>query len=312
MPQEVPVAAHGANRTGRAKVSDTVELAYDVFGDRGRPLVLIMGIGAQRIFWPEELCRHFVDAGFHVARFDHRDIGESTHLKDLPTPRANRVLVQRMLGRVPSVPYLLSDMATDVAGLIESLGFGSAHVVGASLGGMVAQHLAIEHPDRIRSMTSIMSTPGGRRYLPQPRALRALFMPRPTDAASAGEQIASTFRILGSTMFPPDDERMRAAGALAFERGLNPRGFLRHFAAVLGTPDRRPKLRDSRVPALIIHGSADPMFPLRAGRDLARMMPDATWLPIAGMGHHLPDPLWPTIVAAIRRHAERADARARV
>ncbi len=310
MPQEVPVA-HASSRTGRAKVGE-IELAYDIFGDRGLPLTLIMGIGAQRIFWPEELCHHFVAAGFHVVRFDHRDIGQSTHLADMPTPRANRLLVQRMLGRIPEAPYTLSDMASDVAGLIETLGFGSAHVVGASLGGMVAQHLAIEHPSRVRSMTSIMSTPGGRRYLPQPRALRALFMPRPTDAASAGEQIAQTFRVLGSTMFPSNDERMRAAGALAFERGLNPRGFLRHFAAVLATPDRRPKLRDSKVPALIIHGSADPMFPLRAGRDLARMMPDATWLPIAGMGHHLPELLWPTIVAAIRRHAERAESRARV
>lgn len=309
MPQEVPVTP--SSRTGRANLG-TVELAYDVFGDRGRPLVLIMGIGAQRIFWPEELCHRFVDAGFHVARFDHRDIGQSTHLKDLPTPRANKLLVQRMLGRVPEAPYTLSDMATDVAGLIESLGFGAAHVVGASLGGMVAQHLAIEHPSRVLSMTSIMSTPGGRRYLPQPRALRALFMPRPTDAVSAGEQIAKTFRVLGSTMWPPDDERMRATGALAFERGMNPRGFLRHFAAVLATPDRRPKLRSTNVPSLVIHGSADPMFPLRAGRDLARMMPDATWLPIAGMGHHLPEPLWPTIVAAITRHAVRADARARL
>lgn len=305
------VAARPTMRTDRAKIGD-IELAYDIFGDRGRPLVLIMGIGAQRIFWPDELCERFVAAGFHVVRFDHRDIGQSSHLKDLPTPRANRVLVQRMLGRIPEVPYLLSDMASDVAGLIEHLGFGSAHVVGASLGGMVAQHLAIEHPSRVRSMTSIMSTPGGRRYMPEPRALKALFMPRPTSAADAGDKIAQTFRILGSTMFPSNDERMRAAGALAFERGLNPRGFLRHFAAVLGTPDRRPKLRESRVPALVIHGSADPMFPLRAGRDLARMMPGATWLPIQGMGHHLPDPLWPTVVAAITRHAVRADARARV
>lgn len=298
-------------RSGRANVG-AVELAYDVFGERGRPLVLIMGIGAQRIFWAEGLCERFVAAGFHVVRFDHRDIGQSTHLRDLPTPRPNQVLAQRMLGHVPKVPYTLSDMATDVAGLIEAVGFGTAHVVGASLGGMVAQHLAIEHPARIRSMTSIMSTPGGRRYLPEPRALRALFMPRPKDAASAGEQIAQTFKILGSTMFPSDDEHMREIGALAFERGLNPRGFMRHFAAVLGTPDRRPKLRASRVPALVIHGSADPMFPLRAGRDLANMMPDATWLPIAGMGHHLPEVLWPTLVAAIARHAERADARARV
>jgi pimeloyl-ACP methyl ester carboxylesterase len=161
----------------------------------------------------------------------------------------------------------------------------------------------------VRSMVSIMSTPGARRYLPKLGAMLALFRKPPRTAEEAGRQIEATFRVIGSTAYPFDGERLRALGARAFERGLSPRGFLRHFAAVLASGDRRGKLREVTVPSLIIHGSRDPMFPIRAGRDLARLMPDATWLPLAGMGHDLPRLLWPTLVAAIARHAERADAR---
>ena len=293
---------------GRARIGE-IELAYDVFGTHGRPLVLIMGIGAQRVFWDEALCRQFVAAGFRVVRFDHRDIGESTRL-DAAVPRPGRALVQRLVGTNVAAPYTLSDMATDVAGLIDALGFGAAHVVGASLGGMVGQHLAIEHAARVRSLVSIMSSPGARRYLPEPRALRALFAPAPRTPEAAGRRVVQTFDAIGSTAWPREGERvrLRAIGELAFSRGLSPRGFLRQFAAVLASGDRRPKLRTVDVPTLVIHGSRDPMFPVAAGRDLVRIMPRATWLPIAGMGHDLPSPLWPVLVAAIARHAERADA----
>ena len=302
-PVPVPVA-----RSGRAGVG-AVELAYDVFGDRGRPLVLVMGIGAQRVFWDDELCARFVAAGFQVARFDHRDIGESTRL-DAPVPRPGPALARRMIGARVDAPYTLSDMAADVAGLIDALGWSSAHVVGVSLGGMVGQHLAIEHPRRVRSLVSIMSTPGGRRYLPEPRALRALFAPAPRTAQEAGLHTERLFAAIGSPAWPDDGARLRAIGERAHARGMSPRGFLRHFAAVLASGDRAGKLRDVRVPTLVIHGSRDPMFPLRAGRAMTRLMPDATWLPIAGMGHDLPPPLWPTLVSAIARHAERADSRA--
>jgi pimeloyl-ACP methyl ester carboxylesterase len=297
-------------RSGRARVG-AVELAYDVLGDGGRPLVLVMGIGAQRVFWDDALCARFAAAGFQIARFDHRDIGESTRL-DAPVPRPGPALARRMIGARIDAPYTLSDMAADVAGLIEALGWSSAHVVGASLGGMIGQHLAIEHPGRVRSLTSIMSTPGGRRYLPEPRALRALFAPAPRSAEEAGLHAERLFTAIGSTAWTVDGERLRAAGQAAYARGLSPRGFLRHFAAALASGDRAARLRAVRVPTLVIHGSRDPMFPLRAGRAMARAMPEATWLPIAGMGHDLPTPLWPTLVAAIARHAERADSRARV
>jgi pimeloyl-ACP methyl ester carboxylesterase len=296
-------------QTSRASVG-AVELAYDLFGDpaHGRPLVLIMGIGAQRLMWDDALCEQLVASGFCVVRFDHRDVGESTRL-DAPVPDPRRLLVRRALGARIDAPYTLSDMAGDVAGLIDVLGFGAAHVVGASLGGMVGQHLAIEHPARVRSLVSIMSSPGARRYLPEPRAAFALFRPMPRSAEQAGQQVEQLFRTIGSTAWPVDGERLRRIGARAFQRGLSPRGFLRHFAAVLASGDRRERLRGVHVPTLVIHGSRDPMFPIRAGRDLVDLMPDATWLPIAGMGHDLPPPLWPTLVAAITRHAERADAR---
>lgn len=294
--------------TARARL-DGVELAYDRFGDprTGRPLVLIMGIGAQRVMWDDRFCGLLVDAGFCVVRFDHRDIGESSRL-DAAVPHPGGALLRRLVGAKIAAPYTLSDMASDVAGLIDAVGFDSAHVVGVSLGGMVAQHLAIEHPSKVRSLTSIMSSPGARRYLPEPRALKALFRKVPKTAAEAGLQAEATFRIIGSTVWPVDVERLRSMGERAFERGMSPRGFLRHFAAVLASGDRRARLRGVRAPTLIIHGSRDPMFPLRAGRDVARIIPDATWLPVAGMGHDLPSPMWPTLVAAIARHAIRADA----
>lgn len=296
--------------SGRVRTTDGVELAYDVFGDRANamPLVLVMGIGAQRIFWDDALCEEFVEAGFCVARFDHRDIGEST-LLDAPVPDPRKLLVRRLLGRPIEAPYTLSHMAADVGALIDHLFDGSAHVVGASLGGMVGQHLAIEHPGKVRSLTSIMSTPGGRRYLPEPRALRALFSPRPRSQEEAGRHVEALFAAIGSPLFPIEGDRLRKIGELSFQRGMSPRGFMRHFAAVLASGDRKAKLRGVDIPTLVIHGSRDPMFPLRAGRDMTRMLRNATWLPIAGMGHDLPPALWPVIVRAIARHAARAESR---
>ena len=303
--------AHVNTYTTTAGAQAPIELAYDVFG-HGRPLVLIMGIGAQRIFWDQSMCDQLVAAGFQVVRFDHRDIGQSTHLEAaVPRPLP---LMARSFAKLPitDVPYSLSDMANDVVGLFDVLGWKSAHVVGASLGGMIAQHLAIEHPTRLRSLTSIMSTPGGRRYLPKPFALRALLAPRPKTAEEAGAHVIELFGKIGSTAWPTDPERLRAIGRTAFERGMNPRGFMRQFAAVGASGDRRGKLPATPVPTLVIHGSRDPMFPAAAGRKLASLVPNGTWLPIAGMGHDMPPALWPTLVRAIARHAERADSHATV
>ncbi len=306
--------------SGLARVGDYVardgtrkdlEIAYDVFGTTGRPLVLVMGIGAQRIFWDEPMCELFVNAGFHVVRFDHRDIGQSTHL-DAPVPPPLRAAMRSLFKLSIDAPYSLSDMAADVVGLMDHLAIDRAHVVGVSLGGMIAQHFALEHASRARSVTTIMTTPGGRRFLPQPHAFKALFADRPRTREEAGYHVAKLFAAIGSTAWQQSTDRLRAIGELAYERGMNPRGFLRHFAAVGKSGDRRSLLPGVTVPTLVIHGSRDPMFPLHAGRTLANLVPNATWLPIAGMGHDLPEALWPTLVASIARHAERADARATV
>lgn len=303
----------GRVTVGRYRARDDshkeVELAYDAFGTRGRPLILIMGIGAQRIFWDTELCEMFVDAGFHVVRFDHRDIGQSTKL-DTHVPPPMPTLLRGLAKLDVSAPYTLSDMAHDVIGLMNALGIDRAHAAGMSMGGMIGQHLALEHGERLRSLTAVMTTPGGRRYLPEPRALRALFQPAPQTREEAGLHVEKLFTTIGSKAWAPDRARLRAIGEEAHARGHHPRGFLRHFAAVMASGDRRPRLSSVRVPTLVIHGSCDPMFPLRAGRKLAELIPHATWLPIQGMGHDLPAPLWPTMVAAIARHAERAEARA--
>ncbi len=284
-----------------------VELAYDLFGERGLPLVLVMGIGAQRIFWSDAFCNQFVDAGFQVVRFDHRDIGESTRM-DLPTPKPLPLVARTALKLAVTAPYSLSDMANDVVGLMDHLGWKSAHFIGVSMGGMVVQHLALEHADRVRSITAIMTTPGGRRYIPKPRAFGALFAKSPKTAEAAGEHAAKLFGIIGSTAWKTDVERLKRAGAIAFERGMNPRGFLRHFAGVLMSGDRRPKLASVTAPVLVIHGTSDPMFPLSAGRKIASTVQHGTWLPIAGMGHDLPTQLWPTIVAAVAKHAKAAES----
>lgn len=287
------------------KTSGKVQIAYDVFGERGEPLVLIMGIGAQRVFWDVAFCELFVAAGFRVVRFDHRDIGESSRVEGR-APKPMPLLARRLAGLPIAAPYTLSDMADDVVAVLDELGWERAHVMGVSLGGMVGQHLALEHPARVATLTSVMSTPGARRYLPEPHALGALFAPPPKSLEEAGEHVAKMFSIIGSQAYPIDAARLKRIGERSYAAGLSPAGFLRHFAAVLASGDRSERLRSCNVPTLVIHGTRDPMFPLRAGRDLANLMPHATWLPIQGMGHDLPESLWPVFVSAIRTHADRA------
>jgi len=191
----------------------------------------------------------------------------------------------------------------------DGLAIDRAHVVGVSLGGMVGQHLAIEHAPRLRSLTAIMSSPGARRFLPQPRALRAMFAPAPKTAVEAGRHLERVFATIGSTAWSADGARVRALGEAVHARGFNARGFLRQLAAVVASGDRRARLGAVHVPTLVMHGTRDPLIPMAAGRMLARLVPDATWLPITGMGHDLPSQLWPMFVAAITRHAERAERR---
>ncbi|MCL4227403.1 MAG: alpha/beta fold hydrolase [Myxococcales bacterium] len=304
-----PASVDGAVRwtTGRARVGGEVELTYDETGD-GRPLVLVMGIGAQRIFWDERLCARLAARGHRVIRFDHRDIGESTRLDHLPVPRPWPTLGRRMAGLPVAAPYTLSDMARDVVGLCDHLGVARAHVVGCSMGGMVAQHLAIEHPDRVASLTSIMSSPGGRRHMlgGKPAALRALLSPAPRTADEAAEHAVRVFRTIGGSRYEVDGEALRALGRQAFARGGSPRGFLRHLAAICASGNRTRSLAGVRVPTLVVHGEEDPLIPVAAGRATARAIPGARLHVVPGMGHHMPPGVWDELVDAIAATAARA------
>jgi pimeloyl-ACP methyl ester carboxylesterase len=289
----------------RAKVGE-VELEYEVIGE-GEPLLLVMGIGAQMIFWDDDLVARFVAKGFQVIRFDHRDIGLSTRLDHLPVPRPARVMGRSLLGLPINAPYTLSDMARDVIGLLDHLKIDRAHVVGMSMGGMVAQHLAIEHPTRVRTLTSIMSTTGQWRLRQTSIiGMRALLAPRPRTAEQAGEAAVQMFRIIGLVTDAAEEERLRAVGRRSFERGQSPRGFLRHLAAIAASGDRTARLRNVKTPTLVIHGALDPLIRASAGRATAKAIPGARYLEIARMGHFLPRDRWDQVTGAIAEHARRS------
>ncbi|HUQ04895.1 MAG TPA: alpha/beta hydrolase [Kofleriaceae bacterium] len=295
--------------TGTARVAAGVDVTYDVMGE-GEPLLLIMGIGAQRIFWDDRLCAQLAAKGFKVIRFDHRDIGQSSRLNHLPVPPLRQTMLRRLAGLHVDAPYTLSDMARDAMALLSHLAIERAHVVGCSMGGMIAQHIAIEHPSRVLSLTSIMSAPGSRRYLlsTRPRGLKTLFSPPPRTIEAAGDHAVKVFTALGGSRFAPDADSLRRLGRLAFERGSNPRGFLRHFAAICASGSRVKNLARLRVPTLVFHGSEDPLISVSAGKATARAIPGARLHIVKGMGHHMPPGMWHEMVTAIADNAARARA----
>jgi pimeloyl-ACP methyl ester carboxylesterase len=284
--------------------ANRIELEYESRGS-GEPLVLIMGIGGQLIDWPEGFCDALVEQGFHTVRFDNRDVGLSSKIDG----RVGRIrpLIGRSLLRLPvQVPYSLLDMADDTAALMTELGWDSAHVVGVSMGGMIAQTLAIAHPARVRSLTSIMSTTGQRRHLAiKPGALQALLGPPPRSADEAAQRGVKFARICGSTGFPVDYESAAERARRAYERCFHPPGFKRQLAAIMASGSRYHALRFVRTPTAVIHGSADPLIPASAGRATARAVPGARLRIIDGMGHDLPPGVWPLIVDEILRVADR-------
>lgn len=282
-----------------------LRLEYETFGS-GEPIVLIMGLGAQLLLWDENLCRDLASRGFQVIRFDNRDIGKSTWLDHLGKPDVRRALLRAATKRRVESPYTLSDMSDDVIGLLDALGLDRAHVVGASMGGMIAQTLAIEHADRLMSMTSIMSGPGGLRYmLGRPYALRALLGKPPRTRDEAMEASVRIFQTIGGD-YPLEEERLRQRAGACWDRGTHPAGFARQFTAILASGSRLGALRSVRIPSLIIHGTRDPLVPPRAGAATARAIPDATMLWIEGMGHFLPRPMWPRMLNAIEALARSA------
>ena len=294
----------------RATLPTGIELEYDTVGSPDDPTVLlVMGFTAQMTAWDERFCRMIADRGRHVVRFDNRDCGWSTKLDGRHVdPMA--VMQAYLAGRpLPSVPYTLSDMAADGIGLLDHLGIEQAHVVGASMGGMIVQTMAIEHPDRLSSVTSVMSTIGDLAYgRPTSEALTALLTPPPADR-DAYIARASDWAVWSSKRhFDLDAARARAAAD--FDRSYYPEGASRQLAAIYASGDRTALLPSVRVPMLVIHGLDDTLIDPSGGRRTAELVPGATLLEVEDMGHDMPVPLWPMLVDAIVDHGDRAGVEA--
>ena len=290
-----------------APVADGVELCYQTFGDPAdEPLLLVMGLSGPMTWWDTELCEQLAAAGFHVVRYDNRDTGRSSRIR--ARVRRDHLVRAFTTGRGPA-PYTMSDLADDAVGLLSHLGIDSAHLVGISMGGMISQTVAIEHPDRVRSLTSIMSTTGRRTVGWQsPTLLPRLAVPRRGGLDTFVESSLVTWALIGSPAYPSDPEVLRARAYETFERGVSNGGVLRQMMAILTQPDRTGRLRQVRVPTLVMHGLDDKMVHVSGGRATARAIPGAELVLVDGMGHDLPPALFGTFVEAIRRTADRARA----
>jgi pimeloyl-ACP methyl ester carboxylesterase len=291
--------------------SNGIEICYDIFGSAdAEPIMLIMGLSAQMVLWDDEFCQQLAQRGFRVIRFDNRDIGQSTKLTGGKRISPLDILKLRFFGILPQSTYTLRDMAQDTTGLMDALGIRSAHVVGVSMGGAIAQEIAIHFPDRIRSLTSIMSTTGNRSLPPaKPEALAVLNDRGPDPLVDFEGYLAHSVKgafAVGSPGYPPDPEETKLRIRNDFNRSYSPAGFQRQYAAAAASPDRRPKLATIKAPTVVIHGADDPLVPLTGGQDTAASIPGAALVVIPGMGHDFPPPLYDTIVDGIMQAVNRA------
>jgi pimeloyl-ACP methyl ester carboxylesterase len=279
-----------------------LDLCYETFGDPGAPpMLLVMGLGGQMVLWDDRFCETLAERGFFVVRFDNRDIGRSTILRELGVPSRMQLFLRDRRG----AKYSLDDMAGDAAGLTRQLDLGAAHVVGVSMGGMIAQLLATQHPRRVRSLVSIMSSTGNRRVgQAHPRLWPRMVRRVRRDREGYVRDFIETYQTIGSTRYPPDPERMRRRAERCFDRGLHPSGAARQLAAVITAYDRTPLLGELNVPTTVIHGTSDPLVRPSGGRATAAAIQGARLLMLDGMGHDMPPELWPEIIDAISENAE--------
>jgi len=305
----VNATAHQPPQIARA---NGIDICYEIFGDaNAEPMLLIMGLGGQMVLWDDDFCRQLAARGLCVIRFDNRDIGKSSHLSGGKRLTPVELLKLRFLKIPVAAPYRLSDMAEDSIGLLDALGIKSAHLVGMSMGGMIAQEIAISHPHRARSLTSIMSTTGNPRIPPPTREATAVLMaPPPTTREEYFARFAQTWKVLRVGSFPQDEALDRSRAERTFERGLNPAGVGRQLRAILASGSRKERLHTVKAPTLVIHGTVDPLVHPAGGKDTAASIPGAKLLMIEGMGHALPIPMWPQIIDAIDKHAHAASAKA--
>lgn len=284
-------------------------LEYEDHGNPGAPpLLLVMGLGAQLTLWPIELVEALVERGFRVIRYDNRDIGLSHKMEGASAPGLLRHLLIKRLGLNPRVPYTLADMAGDAVGLLDALSIDKAHIVGASMGGMIAQHIAFTYPERVLSLTSIMSSTGNPKLPPAQKAALDVLTKRPKSMEEDVliEHGMKIGRTIGSPGYPADEERLRATTTLNVRRSFYPAGMPRQLAAIIADGCRRERLRGITAPTLVIHGEADPLVPLAAGQDTAAHIPGSRLKTIPGMGHDLPLALVDEIADAISGHAGEA------
>ncbi|MDT0202179.1 alpha/beta hydrolase [Nocardioides sp. AE5] len=291
-----------------APVSPGVELCYQTFGESDAdPLLLVMGLGGPMTWWDAEFCTLLARKGFYVIRYDNRDTGKSTSMPD----RVSRADVVRAGLGLPGAkaPYPLSDMASDAVGLLDHLGIDAAHVAGISMGGMIVQTLAVEHPGRVRSLVSIMSTTGKRTVGWQhPSLLPRLLTKRPTERAAYVEQSVAMGAMIGSPAYPEPRESAVRRAEETWDRGLNGPGVLRQMLAILTQPNRSRALRSVTVPSMVIHGLADKMVHVSGGRATSAALPGSELLLVEGMGHDLPRDLWESIADGIKRTANRSSS----
>jgi pimeloyl-ACP methyl ester carboxylesterase len=287
-----------------------VDLCYETFGSPEHPaLLLIMGLGAQMILWDEGFCEALTKQSLYVIRYDQRDCGLSTRFDALGVPDALGAIVASSLGHPRKPPYTLGDMARDALGLLDALGVRAAHVAGSSMGGMIAQILAIEHPDRVLSLTSIMSTSGDPKLPPASAPAAELMMkPPPQERDAYIEHGVALQRVVSGTGYPFDEARARARASGSFDRGIYQPGALRQLVAMLAAKSRQAALASVRVPALVVHGDEDPLSHPAGGRDTGRCLPAAELLMLRGVGHDLPPQVWDDVAHAIARTVRRAEA----
>ena len=296
-----------------AVAANGITIEYESIGDpNASPILLIMGLGMQLVAWPDAFCQGLVRRGFHVIRFDNRDCGLSSKIRVDRQPNIVAALAAAWLRLPVRAPYKLDDMASDAVGLLDALGVRRAHIVGLSMGGMIAQVVAARYPDRMLSLTSIMASSGRRRAM-QPRAdaKRALLSrpADPTDPASIVEHLVGVFGIIGSPGYPTDPKALREQVSRVVRRSYYPAGVTRQLVAIIASGDRRKLLRKITAPTLVIHGAADPLVPVEGGRDTARHIAGARLMVIDGMGHDLAPGLQPILVEAIAAHCRESETR---
>lgn len=280
-----------------------LKLAYETFGSPSAdPILMIMGLGTQMIAWPDEMCQQIADRGFYVVRYDNRDAGLSTHLDDLPTPTKSDLVLRRR------PPYKVSDMARDAVALMDALGFRAAHVVGASMGGYIAQAVGGLFPGRVKSLTLIMTSTGARHVgYPAPKLVARLLRRVTVHNREQAQDLAvQTFRLIGSPGYEFDEAHIRDLAGRSYDRARDRRGYFRQLWAIVAQPNRTKFLRQIHAPTLVMHGMADPLVNVSGGVALAKAIPNAEFIGFAGMGHDLPRALWPRFADEICAVAGRA------